>query len=124
MFGDTLTIVAVAFMAALSVGGIAYVLIYPLLSGEAKANKRMARVAGGQSGRASRAAANMESQSRDQRRKQMQKTLLEMEQNQKQKKKRVSLAMTLTQAGSRHIRPGVLGVECVLRDVFRRLWFL
>ena len=99
MFGDTLTIIAVAFMAALSVGGVAYVLIYPLLSGEAKANKRMARVAGGQGGRASRAAANLEAQGRDQRRKQMQKTLIEMEENHKKKKKRVSMAMLLTQAG-------------------------
>ncbi len=86
-------------MAALSVGGIAYVLIYPLLSCEAKANKRMSRVAGGQGGRASRAAANLEAQGRDQRRKQMHKTLVEMEQNQKKKKKRVSMAMSLTQAG-------------------------
>ena len=99
MFGDTLTIIAVAFMAALSVGGIAYVLIYPILSGEAKANKRMARVAGGQGGRAKRAAAHLEAQGRDPRRKQMQKTLMEMEENQKKKKKRVTLAMTLTQAG-------------------------
>ncbi len=99
MFGDTLIIIAVAFMAAISVGGIAYVLIYPLLSGEAQANKRMARVAGGQGGRAKRAAANLEAQGRDQRRKQMQKTLIEMEQNHKKKKKRVTLAMSLTQAG-------------------------
>jgi len=90
----------VAFMAALSVGGIAYVLLYPLLSGEAKANKRMARVSGGQSGRAKRTAANLEQQGRDQRRKQMQKQLLELEENQKKKKKkRVTLAMSLTQAG-------------------------
>ena len=66
-------------MAAISVGGIAYVLIYPLLSGEAKANKRMARVAGGQAGKAKRSAANLEQQGKDQRRKQMQKTLMEMD---------------------------------------------
>ncbi len=98
-FGDTLTIIAVAFMAALSVGGIAYVLIYPFLSGEAKANKRMARVAGGQSGRNNRMAASVEAHGKDQRRKQMQKTLQELEENQKKKKKRVTLSMSLAQAG-------------------------
>ena len=86
-------------MAAISVGGVAYVLIYPLLSGEAKANKRMARVAGGQAGKAKRSAANLEQQGKDQRRKQMQKTLMEMEENQKKKKKRVPLSTQLTQAG-------------------------
>lgn len=98
-FDDNLIIMAVAFMAALSVGGIAYVVIYPFLSGEAKANKRMARVAGGQQSRAHRAAAQMEAQGRDQRRKQMQKTLKDLEENHKKKKKRVTLSMSLAQAG-------------------------
>ena len=99
MFGDNITVIAVAFMAALSIGGIAYVLLYPLLSGEAKANKRMARVSSGAKGRDTRTAARLESEGKDQRRKQMQKTLKEMEENQKRKKKRVSLAMQLAHAG-------------------------
>ena len=99
MFGDNITVIAVAFMAALSIGGIAYVLLYPLLSGEAKANKRMARVSTGAKGRDTRTAARLESDGKDQRRKQMQKTLKEMEENQKRKKKRVSLAMQLAHAG-------------------------
>ncbi len=99
MFGDNITVIAVAFMAALSMGGIAYVILYPLLSGEAKANKRMAKVSSGAKGRETRAAARLESESKDQRRKQMQKTLKEMEENQKRKKKRVTLAMQLAHAG-------------------------
>lgn len=99
MFGANLTILAVAFMAALSVGGIAYVLLYPLLSGEARANKRMTRVSGGQKGRATRSRANLEKHGRDQRRKQMQKTLIEMEENHKKKRKRVTLRDAITQAG-------------------------
>jgi len=99
VFGDNITIIAVAFMAALSMGGIAYVILYPLLSGEAKANKRMAKVSTGSKGGEKRALARLESEGKDQRRKQMQKTLKEMEENQKRKKKKVSLAMQLAHAG-------------------------
>jgi len=99
VFGDNITVIAVAFMAALSIGGIAYVLLYPLMSGEAKANKRMARVSSGAKGRETRAAARLESEGKDQRRKQMQKTLKEMEENQKRKQKRVTLSMQLAHAG-------------------------
>ena len=99
MFGDTTIIIAVAFMAAISVGGIGYVLLYPFLSGEARANKRMAKVASGEKGRAARSTANLEKHGRDQRRKQMHKTLKEMESNQKKKKKRVTLKALITQAG-------------------------
>ncbi|MGI9419930.1 MAG: type II secretion system F family protein [Geminicoccaceae bacterium] len=86
-------------MAALSMGGIAYVILYPFMSGEAKANKRMAKVSTGAKGRDGRAAARLESEGKDQRRKQMQKTLKEMEENQKRKKKKVTLAMSLAHAG-------------------------
>lgn len=99
MFGDTTIIIAVAFMAAISVGGIGYVLLYPVLSGEARANKRMAKVASGEKGRAARSTANLEKHGRDQRRRQMHKTLKEMESNQKKKKKRVTLKALITQAG-------------------------
>lgn len=99
MFGNNLTIIAVAFMAAISVGGVGYVLLYPFLSGEARANKRMARVAGGQKGRATRSQANVERHGRDQRRKQMQRTLIELEENHKKKKKRITLRDAITHAG-------------------------
>ncbi len=36
---------AVAFLAAIAVGGVAYVFLYPLLSGERQAEKRRASVA-------------------------------------------------------------------------------
>ena len=39
---------ALAFLAATAIGGIAWVFIYPLLSGERKAEKRVASVAGGE----------------------------------------------------------------------------
>ena len=102
-------------MAALSIGGIAYVLRYPLLSGEAKANMRMARVSTGAKGRDTRTAARLEIDGKDQRRKQMQKTLKEMEENQKRKKKRVSLAMQLAHGGPANDAHGFLDCECCHR---------
>ncbi|MCC2111373.1 MAG: type II secretion system F family protein [Hyphomicrobiales bacterium] len=46
MFGADVTILAVAGLAMLFAGGIAYVFIYPILSGEKAAEKRIANVQG------------------------------------------------------------------------------
>ncbi len=97
MFSDDLILIAVAFMAALSIGGVAYVLLYPLLSGEAKANKRMAKVSTKQRG--VRGQKGNDAENRDQRRLKVQQTLKDLEEKQKKKKQRVPLRITLTQAG-------------------------
>ncbi len=96
MFNDSLIMIAVVFMAALSIGGVGYVLVYPLLSGEAKANKRMQKLSSGKKGRSAQA---LESDGKDQRRKQVQQTLKDLEEKQKKKKQRVTLRVAITQAG-------------------------
>lgn len=97
MFDDTLILISVVFMAALSIGGIGYVVLYPLLSGEAKANKRMAKVSG--KGKQGRTVRGVEIEGKDQRRKQVAQTLKDIDEQHKQKKKRVTLKVALTQAG-------------------------
>ena len=47
---------AVFFLAAVAVGGVAWVFVYPILSGERKAEKRMASVAKTEAGRRARRA--------------------------------------------------------------------
>ena len=39
-------VVAVFFLASIAIGGVAYVFIYPLLSGERKAEQQMVRIHG------------------------------------------------------------------------------
>lgn len=99
MFSDSLTLIAVAFMAALSIGGVGYVVLYPLLSGEARASKRMAMVSAKSGSRRKAVGRASEQEGKDQRRRQMQATLKEIEQKHKTKKKRISLKMAIAQAG-------------------------
>jgi tight adherence protein B len=82
----------VFFMVALAIGGVAWVFLYPILSGERKAERRVASVARSEpTARPTRTAQRS-------RRDQVEGTLKELEQRQK-KKKRVPLAVKLTQAG-------------------------
>jgi tight adherence protein B len=83
------------FLAALSVGGISYVIIMPFLSGERKSNKRIATVSKGQT-RSARRSAMPESTSM--RKQQVQDTLKELEAKQKSEKK-ITLNMRLLRAG-------------------------
>jgi tight adherence protein B len=83
----------VFFMAALAIGGVAWVFIYPILSGERKAERRMASVS-----RSEPVTARPTRISQKPRREQIEGTLKELEERQK-KKKRVPLAVRLTQAG-------------------------
>ena len=84
------------FLAALSVGGIAYVVIMPWLSDERKASKRIADVSLGQAGVAARRSAVPEAASM--RKQQVQDTLKELEAKQKSKKK-VTLSKRLLRSG-------------------------
>ncbi len=82
---------AVFFLAALAIGGVVYVFVYPLLSGERQAEKRMATVA-----KTSPAARISRGQPRS-RRDSVESTLKEIEE--RHKKKRLPLAVRIEQAG-------------------------
>src|ERR1700730_4518686 len=81
------------FLVALAIGGVAWVFLYPILSGERKTEQRMASVA-----RSQAIAARPTRVAQKSRRDQVEGTLKELEQRQK-KAKRVPLSIKLTQAG-------------------------
>src|SRR5487761_1908503 len=84
---------ALAFLAAAAIGGLAWVFIYPLISGEKKAESRRASVA-----RSEPAAARQVQKDQRSRREQVEGSLKEVEAR-RQKDKKISLATRLTQAG-------------------------
>jgi tight adherence protein B len=84
---------AVFFLGAFAVGGVAWVFLYPLLSGERKAEQRVASVA--RSDPTARVATRQNQKSR---RDVIETTLKEFEERQK-KSKRVPLAVRISQAG-------------------------
>jgi tight adherence protein B len=102
------------FMVAVAIGGVAWVFVYPYLSGERKAEQRMASVA-----RTEPAAVRPTRVAQKSRRDQVEGTLKELEERQK-KAKRVPLSIKLTQAGldwSKRrfmITSGVLGFAAFL----------
>jgi tight adherence protein B len=83
---------AFAFLGATAVGGLAWVFLYPLLSGEKKAEARRASVS-----RAEPVARQTDKAQRS-RREQVEGSLKEVE-SRRQKEKKVSLGIRLTQAG-------------------------
>ena len=83
---------AVAFMATVAVGGVAWVFLYPLLSGEKKAEERRASFA-----RTEPVARQIDRTQRN-RREQVESTLKEVEARH-QREKKVAIATRLTQAG-------------------------
>ena len=99
------------FLVAVAIGGVAWVFVYPFLSGERKAERRMASVARAEpiAARPTRAAAQKS------RREQVEGTLKEIEERRK-KAKRPPLSVRLKQAGldwSKRrfmVTAGVLGV--------------
>jgi tight adherence protein B len=84
---------ALAFLAAAAIGGLAWVFIYPLLSGEKKAEHRRASVARPEPA----AAARQVDKNQRSRREQVEGTLKEVEARRKENK--ISLSGRLTQAG-------------------------
>jgi tight adherence protein B len=88
-----LQMLALAFLAAAAVGGLAWVFLYPLLSGEKQAASRRASVA-----RTEPIAVRQAEKSQRSRREQVEGTLRELDAR-RQKEQRVSLTMRLTQAG-------------------------
>ncbi|MBC7579047.1 MAG: type II secretion system F family protein [Tardiphaga sp.] len=83
---------ALAFLAFTAVGGVAWVFIYPMLSGERKADQRRASVA------RSEPVARPTDRSQRSRREQVESSLKEVEAR-RQKAKKVALAIRISQAG-------------------------
>jgi tight adherence protein B len=102
---------ALAFLATTAVGGLAWVFIYPLLSGEKKAEARRASVSKAEP------VARQSDKTQRSRREQVEGSMKEVEAR-RQKEKRVSLSVRLTQAGLAWttqkfmIISGVFGVAC------------
>jgi len=84
---------ALAFLAAAAIGGVAWVFIYPLLSGEKKAESRRASVA-----KPEPATKRQTEKSQRSRREQVESTLKDLEAR-RLKESKVSLSVRLTQAG-------------------------
>jgi len=102
---------ALAFLAATAIGGLAWVFIYPLLSGEKKAELRRALVA------KSEPAARQADKTQRSRREQVEGSLKELEARSRDEKK-IPLSSRLTQAGldwspqKFMILSGVLAAAC------------
>jgi len=86
-------VLALAFLATAAVGGIAWVFLYPLLSGERKAENRRASIA-----RADAPAAKQTDKSQRSRREQVETSLKDLEAR-RQQEKSVPLNVRLSQAG-------------------------
>ncbi len=84
---------SLAFLAATAIGGLAWVFVYPLLSGEKKAEHRRASIA-----RPEPAAARQVDKNQRSRREQVEGSLKELEAR-RQKEKKIPLSSRLTQAG-------------------------
>ncbi|MEA2943941.1 MAG: tight adherence protein [Bradyrhizobium sp.] len=104
-------LLALAFLAATAIGGLAWVFIYPLLSGEKKAEARRASVSKAEP------VARQSDKSQRTRREQVEGSMKEVEAR-RQKEKKVSLSVRLTQAGLAWttqkfmIVSGILGAAC------------
>src|SRR3954447_3128941 len=108
---------ALGFMAATAIGGLAYVFVYPLLSGEKKAERRRASVARPEP------VARQSDKAQRSRREQVESSLKEVEAR-RQKEKKVSLSVRLVQAGldwstrKFMMLSGGLGLACFAGTLF------
>ncbi len=84
--------IALFFLVTVAFGGVAWVFVYPILSGERQTEKRVANVAKAEP--VQRVARNQRS-----RRDQVESTLKEFEERHRKNKGRVPLSVRLTQAG-------------------------
>jgi tight adherence protein B len=96
---------AVAFLAAVAIGGIAYVFLYPLLSGERKAEKRRDNIARSEPA-APRVARNQQRVRRDA----IESTLKEVDE--RNKKQKITLATRIAQAGLNWSKRQFVLVSC------------
>ena len=103
---------ALAFLAAAAIGGLAWVFIYPLLSGEKKAESRRASVA-----KPEPATKRQTEKSQRSRRDQVESSLKDLEAR-RQKESKVSLSVRLTQAGLDWSTQKFMVVSAVLAVAF------
>jgi tight adherence protein B len=103
---------ALAFLAAVGIGGIAWVFLYPLLSGEKKAEQRRATIAKSEPVAARNADKNQRS-----RREQVEGTLRDLEAR-RLKEKKIPLSVRLTQAGLNWTTQKFMVISAVLGAVF------
>lgn len=102
---------ALAFLAATAIGGIAWVFLYPLLSGERQAEKRRASLARSEPVRTSI------DRSQRSRRQQVESSLKEIEERNKKEKKR-PLNIRITQAGLSWSKKKFIVISCVIGVLF------
>jgi tight adherence protein B len=100
------------FLAAAGIGGVAWVFLYPLLSGEKKAELRRATIA-----KPEPAAARANDKNQRSRREQVEVTLRDLEAR-RLKEKRIPLSVRLTQAGLNWSTQKFMVVSGVLAAVF------
>src|SRR5476651_878133 len=102
---------ALAFLAATALGGVAWVFVYPMLSGERKAENRRASVAKPEP------AARAADKNQRSRREQVEGSLRDLEAR-RLKEKKIPLSVRLTQAGLNWSTQKFLVVSGVLAAVF------
>ena len=102
---------ALSFLAATTIGGLAWVFVYPLISGEKQAESRRASIA-----KPEPVAARQAEKSQRSRREQVEGTLKDLEA--RRKEKRPSLTIRLTQAGLDWSTQKFMVVSGVLAAVF------
>ena len=108
---------ALAFLAALAIGGVAWVFLYPYLSGEKSAEKRRASVA-----RAEPIANRRAERAQRSKREQVEESLKEVEN--RHKKKKIQLTTRISQAGLSWSKPkffiisAVFGVSALIGLIF------
>jgi tight adherence protein B len=109
---------ALAFLASAAIGGLAWVFIYPLLSGEKKAESRRASVA-----KPEPTAKRQNERNQRSRREQVEGTLKDLEAR-RQKERKVPLSVRLTQAGLSwspqkfYVVSGILAAVCFAGGMF------
>ena len=103
---------SLAFLATVAVGGVAWVFIYPLLSGEKKAENRRASVA-----KPEPAAKRQNEKTQRSRREQVENTLKDLEARH-QKESKVSLSMRISRAGLDWSTQKFMVMSAVLAAVF------
>ena len=103
---------SLAFLATVAVGGVAWVFIYPLLSGERKAENRRASVA-----KPEPAAKRQNEKTQRSRREQVENTLKDLEARH-QKQSKVSLSMRISRAGLDWSTQKFMVMSAVLAAVF------
>ncbi len=98
---------ALAFLAATAIGGVAWVFLYPYLSGEKSAEKRRASVA-----RAEPIANRRAERAQRSKREQVEESLKEVEN--RHKKKKIQLTSRISQAGLSWSKPKFFAISAVL----------